>query len=185
MFRLTSLNLTMLRRTGWGQALYSVHSKTQVSILLVIQSGLLLKSIFLSVGRLCNTWKTVSWKVCFSYIIMNLIEGPATLLQTRWSILRWAGKPQPYRSSQCFSWVPVLWCEATICCSNHQSEGRGLSFFYNLSLLNCLITACGPYYHYIVDIFQFRVRKLFANNLELCKSHNTLLELFRQLWTPV
>lgn len=101
-------------------------------------------------------------------------EGDESLLQESRSVLRWAGKPQPYWSSQCFSWVPVLWREATICCSNHQSEGRGLSFFCDLSLLNCLITACGSYYQYIVDIVQFPVHKFFANNMELCKFDNTL-----------
>jgi len=118
----------------------------------------------------------------FSSVILHLIKDDESLLQASWSILRWAGKPQPYRSSQCFSGVPVPWCEAAICGSNHQSEGRGLSFFYNLSLLNFVITACGSYYQRIVDVFQFRVHKLFANNLELCKSRNTMLELFRQLW---
>lgn len=64
-----------------------------------------------------------------SWQTLDLLAGDESLFQESWSLLRWAWEPQPYWSSQCFPWVPVLWCEASICCSNHQPEGRGLSFF--------------------------------------------------------
>lgn len=48
---------------------------------------------------------------------------------------------------------------------------------YSLSsvLTQCLITACGILCQDGVDNFQFHVHKFSANDVELCKSHNTFL----------